>query len=288
MSSEKRMRCEVMTITPEMARRWIKATGDRNFRKPDLNKVSVIAKDIVEGRWQLNGESIGLDGEIVRNGFHRLCACVLAGLPIESVVVHGIPEEANDSIDRGKARTLAQWLAFYKVPGAKHCSTVTRNWHAYREGQWKWQSFAKPSQGILIEFFREHEKRILNAVRLTSRVSPGGLKPTQIIPLSLLGALACEGSYEYFKLSSHCETVQAYLEQLSCGESLTEGSPVIHLRNRMLGDRQGSSHLSPAMRRCLAVYAWNLLVQGESTNLLRYRLTGPAAQVFPAIQQATI
>ena len=278
--------CQIIDVTPSMAREWIAATGDRNFRRPDIRRVGTIAEDITAGRWQFNGATIVLNGEVVLDGLHRLHAAVQAGKPIKTVVVQGVMAAANETIDRGRPRSLAQWLSYKKVSRSRDCATVTRHWHAYNNGLWSCQSFPKPSEGVLIRFFRDNRDRIEESARLGGKSVSGGLRPSVFVPMSLLGVVLCEGIAE--GAIGESETAQVFLSELSSGTSSYPGSPVIHLRNRMIANKQGSTRLARPMERALIIQAWNLLVQGDSVDRLFFRLTGPSAQAFPTIQLASI
>jgi hypothetical protein len=102
-----------MTITPEVAERWLeKNTNNRRLNKPlDDRTVLGYAHDMKLGRWHLTGEPLMFDwnGDLL-NGQHRLWACIIAETPFESVVVFGVDPEARIVIDTGKKRTLGNYL----------------------------------------------------------------------------------------------------------------------------------------------------------------------------------
>ncbi|MDP2620568.1 MAG: hypothetical protein Q8P46_10395, partial [Hyphomicrobiales bacterium] len=82
-SSTTRTRCR---ITPELAREWLEKTNRKNRPLSEL-KWTAYAVDMLEGRWQYNGDAIrfGSDG-VLLDGQHRLMACVEAGIPFETDV----------------------------------------------------------------------------------------------------------------------------------------------------------------------------------------------------------
>ena len=89
-----------MTITPAMAQEWA-GLNTRN-RPVRYTKVAQFARDMTAGKWMLNGETIKIasDGTIL-DGQHRLYACIQAEVPFETVVIRGLPMEAQDTIDTG-------------------------------------------------------------------------------------------------------------------------------------------------------------------------------------------
>lgn len=67
---------------------------------------------IESGKFSYNGESIVIgDDAQVMNGQHRLTACVDAGIPIEVLMVFGVPKDAFVTIDQGARRSGADVLA---------------------------------------------------------------------------------------------------------------------------------------------------------------------------------
>ena len=81
------------TITPAVAEAMLKASealGAVN-RKLNTRHVELYANEIRSNRWKLNGDAIRLDpdGRIL-DGQHRLQACVLAGIPFQTIVMTGV------------------------------------------------------------------------------------------------------------------------------------------------------------------------------------------------------
>lgn len=96
------------TITPDLAREYLKQ-NKVNRRLSDVT-VRNYARDMRTGNWCLNGESIVFyeDGTL-KDGQHRLTACVKAGVPFETYVIRGIPK-ASFIHDRGRLRSQVNIL----------------------------------------------------------------------------------------------------------------------------------------------------------------------------------
>ena len=75
----------------------------------------------------LNGETVKIasDGTIL-DGQHRLYACIQAGVPFETVVIRGLPPEAQDTIDTGMARKFADQLALRGEVNTPLLAAITR------------------------------------------------------------------------------------------------------------------------------------------------------------------
>lgn len=116
-SSTDNQRSILMNITPETARLWLERNPHN--RPIQENYCLKLAVEIIEGRWQTNGEPIiiAVDGTLL-DGQHRLTACVKSKTAIRSWVILGVDSTAMKTIDVGKARTAANIAAMEGLPHA--------------------------------------------------------------------------------------------------------------------------------------------------------------------------
>jgi len=278
-------RCRLRVITPKYAQELIDATGSRNFRKPDLNRVKVITDDIENGRWKVNGATIIVDGRIIVDGMHRLLACVDSGKSIQTFVVEGLDEDARLTIDAVRPRNLAQWLSHQGVKSANGCASVTRNWFAYRKDYWNKEILPSESVQVLLADFIKRERIISEAVHLCSE-STNHFRALTFVPASIMGTVLCEGTNKSFCSPTLSEHAKLFVYQLRTGESKTKNTPVLHFRNRMCHNSKQQVKMTRTLTRALLIYTWNLFVNGETVDVLKFRLSGPRAQDFPVITQA--
>lgn len=113
----------VVTITPQMAEDLLNAnTGNRPLRPSAINRY---AADMQKGRWVLNGETILVaeDGMLL-DGQNRLSAIVLAGVPVQTVLVTGLNGGAMDTVDIGIPRTLGDALYWKGIPNPRGVATA--------------------------------------------------------------------------------------------------------------------------------------------------------------------
>lgn len=99
------LKIRLLEITPTIADEWLRKNCENN-RPVGRARVRQYAADMRRQRWQLSDQCItfDLEGRLV-NGQHRLHACVLAGQPFLSLVLHGLPDAAMLTLDGGKKRT---------------------------------------------------------------------------------------------------------------------------------------------------------------------------------------
>lgn len=100
---------KVETITPEIAKTML---GENvNNRRISRDNVNLFAREIRNGEWRFNGEAIkfGKDGRLL-DGQHRLLAVIAADKPLTTLVIRGLEDETQQTMDSGKTRTLGDVL----------------------------------------------------------------------------------------------------------------------------------------------------------------------------------
>lgn len=126
-SVEQTRAATIVTMTPEWASRLL-ATNHNN-RSLSKNAVAAMARDMAAGKWRLNGDAIriGADGEL-KDGQHRLSACVVSGVTFETLIMTGVDKEDQLTIDRGRPRNIGDTLTMtYGIQGGKAVSAAIRN-----------------------------------------------------------------------------------------------------------------------------------------------------------------
>jgi len=142
------MRTEVVTITPEVAAEWLERWNILN-RPVSRSNVDDLARAIRERRWLLTGEPITFSERRLIQGQHRLLAIVAAGIPVQSLVIWGVVDDAFDILDQGKRRSAADVLASH---GHENANTIAAMmpyiWAYERErGSFTVQRYEKLSPG---------------------------------------------------------------------------------------------------------------------------------------------
>lgn len=112
--SNKPIEFEMVTVTPDLAAEWLgKNHGNRNQRSM---RIDLYARDIIEGRWLVTGETIKFDwsGRLI-DGQHRLEAVVAAKKPITILVVRNLDPSVQSVLDTNARRSAADALGFRGV-----------------------------------------------------------------------------------------------------------------------------------------------------------------------------
>ena len=101
-------------VTPQFAQEALRHNGNnRNLSKV---RVDLYKKDMKDGNWSLNGESISFyDNGDLKDGQHRLMAIAESGLSQWMVVVRNIPTKVVIA-DRGRSRSTCHILEMAGYP----------------------------------------------------------------------------------------------------------------------------------------------------------------------------
>lgn len=101
---------EMLNITPEMAAFILKSnTNNRPVRRNNLDSLT---RDMIEGRYQFNGDSVRIDKNgVLLDGQHRLMAIVESGKSQKMILVTGLEPETMKTIDSGVKRTTGDRLS---------------------------------------------------------------------------------------------------------------------------------------------------------------------------------
>ena len=94
------LKFSVVEITPKDAEVLLsKYLHNRPISRDNINKYAI---QMSEGKWHLNGEAIIInDKGLTDNGYHRLAACIQAGVPFQTVLIEGVKHETWTTIDTG-------------------------------------------------------------------------------------------------------------------------------------------------------------------------------------------
>lgn len=262
------MKAKLETITPEIAAKMLERnTANRPAYKKD---VSAIAREIKEGRWKVNGDTICLNGEAIVDGQHRLLAVVESGIPIETFVIYGVPSDVFDTKDIGRRRSPADTLS---VDGEIHTRALAaalvvldRFKHEVEIDDHKKYSNAEIRE--LLEKYplmRESVRR--------GKSGANGLMPPSVL-------CACH----YLFAEKDRQDADLFVDLLHSGVGLGVDDPVFLLRDRLIRNACAKAKLSRRYIMALTIKAWNYWSSGKVLRQLRFRETGDVPESFPVVE----
>lgn len=146
----------VMDISPTKARNLLRMnTNNRNLRESRVNQY---AYDMKTGHWYANGMPIVISNEgELKDGQHRLQACIQAGVTLKNCIILYLPEEQANCYDVGasrSARDLAMYMGLDDAP-FWNCPSVYGAVNMAMRGEKlvSWHSISKPA---VIQVMQEH------------------------------------------------------------------------------------------------------------------------------------
>lgn len=242
-----------LTITPQMAEEFLKCNSCN--RRLSNSSVNTLARQMTNGTFQFNGDAIRFSAEgVLLDGQHRLTACVLSGIPFDTLVVFGLPASAQDTVDYGRKRTVADTMGLRKVPNAAVVSSACRWIYALAVGQTQFSittpealAFAAAYPGIIDSAAKAQTCNVLG----TSR--------------GLIAAIHFIGSYA----QKVPEKADAFVAVLKTGIPAYEGDPVHLLRERYMTNRMNGTKPTDTAKLCGMVHVWNNFREDKALKLLR-------------------
>lgn len=263
------MHAEIKTITPEMARD-ILSNHNGNNRPIRKSHVDTLARAILRGEWQLNGDSIRFlnDGSLA-DGQHRLAAIVQAGIPAQTIVVRGLESNAFTTIDKGVKRTSGDTLS---LAGNKNANCLAASLRLLS----KWLTTGSPYSSNAATNPSDDEMLRLLGAYPEANDSASWVYGARFCKTYVGPALTA-----FARIAFGCADKQVmsdFFEALESGVNLTQDSPVYLLRERLLGDKGDKTKMTPSYKAALIFKAFRLFADGAAVKNLRVRTAGDAAE----------
>ncbi len=261
--------CGMVLVIPVLAERYLSSsTGNRNLRKSSIAKY---IRDMIADEWRLNGEPLIFDVEgHLRNGHHRLTACIQSGVSFKTFVIWGVSLEAFKTMDTGQSRKPADFFSLEDETNVNALQATVRLVWSYDYGlfsQQKWgvTPSATESADVLEDNpgLRESIARCKQAKRVVS-----------IPSLAFLHAIAHRAD---------AVAADEFVNRLLEGAGLQKGNPILVLRERLLQEHRVRG--ARAQRHVLLAYmikAFNAYLRHEHIKLLKWLVGEP----FPTVMGA--
>jgi hypothetical protein len=270
---------EIMQVTPAQAAAWLEHEGlNRKLRNSHVER---LAQAMLRGEWRMTGEAIklGRDGTL-RDGQHRLAAIVRSGVPITTLVIRGVEEDAFDVMDSGAKRDIADALHLHGYSSPAGLAAVVRLLMLYerfgRVDANNIEARAVISAPNTLRYLREHPE-VQEVIGYADAVRHAGLQGG----VSLWGCALVL----FWRIDQAATVTMA--GYLSAGAGLERHHPLLVLRNRAISPHAGRFSKSQQDRQellALVIKAWNAWRRGEQISQLSYRgdrlppIEGAAAQ----------
>ena len=246
-----------ITITPDQAKKLL--LNNETNRPQTLSVIKEYAKDMREGKWELNGETIKLnaDGGLL-DGQHRLEACILADRAFDTFIVQVESDNAFDTIDIGKKRTGADTFHVQGEKNAALLASVMRLVVEYEKmGKVSATSFKVTSRTLRESLGRHPTVR--------QSVSYAGSRRVNFTNGTVIGF--CH--YVFSKIDDTAALV--FMDQLCLAEGLVKTDAAYILKEKLIAEKLAASKYQVRNSYSVALIfkAWNAFRSGSPIKVLR-------------------
>lgn len=248
----------VETITPTIAAQMLgTSAGNRHLRKTAVNRY---AREMIAGRWVLNGEAIKFDtaGHLI-DGHHRLNAIIASKMSIQLFVIRNVQEGAMLTLDTGVGRSFFDASVVAGRGWGRMVGPIARWWHMYeRDGLTR--TIPTASLQELTQIAETH---------LTIHDSAHHIRKLKVVCRHCVPGV--QGFvHAYVSEKYDREIADVFFRDLNDGAELDAHSPIFLLRRYLIED---SSRKNPEANRVLAVTikAWNAWMAGDKLSVLVWR-----------------
>lgn len=259
--------CEVATITPSIAKHIL----DNNpaNRRIKNHWVDGIAADILDNRWDVNGEAIVVakDGSL-NDGQHRLNAIIQANKSARTVIVFGVDRDSRFTVDLGNARTVGDFLGMEGSSHRADAASVAKLHFLYRNGYFTGGGAMNSSvltKTVIRAEYWNYQKQIDRAIIDSDDKYLRNLGIT---------AIACANVILH---AINPGAASTFFQKFREGFDLPRGDAILALRLHMLEAKQDRLKASEKLEMVLRY--WNAWRKGQSVS----RRIGNRGQ-YPAIE----
>ncbi len=256
---------KIVTLTPQDCQELL-ARNTANYRGLNKRTVARYADSMRRGEWLFNHQGVAIDvNGVLLDGQHRLHAASEAGVSIRVVMAEGLNPQAKYTIDTPdmvrKCSDAIAHLGFGNHAAAiAACYTTAATYLSFR--------------GKVAKYYRLRPDRMPDLVEAWPT-------PTQVA--TDLESLRSRGvglwsaaSFFIYCVGWDLETDAAdeFAHGLVRGAELTEGHPVLALRNTMLNRRLNGKSMSRSWVLYAHIRAWNSMRMNKPLSLFKSDSSG--------------
>lgn len=266
------IKTEVVTVTPERAQQLLEQNkNNRRVSAKNLEKVEAIMS---RGEWRLNGEAIKVStsGRVL-DGQHRLLASVNTGTTFQTLIVYGLPDETQETMDSGKSRTLADILSLRGYKSTHSLAAIVTA--IIRSEIYGIKSAV--SSGTAARPVTNHQAvRRLETEPTLADIYNHVYGATKV---GLQGKIAGMLYYRFSEIDS--EDADFFFDRLASGAGLERNHPILSLRALLLNLKSAPGTSNTTYVTAVTIKAWNKFRAGEDCTQLKFRTGGANPEAFP-------
>jgi hypothetical protein len=264
----------LIDMTPDIAEDLL----DENLfnRKVRVRAIDELVEALRLGDWQFNGDPVRIaDSGRLLDGQHRLMAIVEANVTVPVVLITGIPDKAQMTMDAGVKRTYADHLQLNGETQPNSLGAIIASYRNYaaNHGKVNWTGTGgrRASIAQLDRFFAEHQ----------------GLREADHIAGNLYQKLRVSrpaiGIAYYVMQGLNPEDCDFFWERVANGDQLSNDDttqPILKLREYLL-NKHAYDHRKLIPTLCAIFKTWNAYREGRPLNNAVPKLGGAKPERFP-------
>lgn len=244
----------VAELTPAIARILLTLNGSNRA----VSKVAVAnySRDIANGNWSLNGQTIVVsrDGDL-NDGQHRCLAVIDADLSVPVVFVFGAVRESRFTLDQGKLRTAGDFLGMSGHVDSFALSAAAKYvWQRREAGRLSGQSHFSPTKTEIQAVIHQHPD-IADSLAAIPRKGCDNVGGRSILAFC----------HWCLSKATSVPAADAFIRALVDGVNLGPRDPILYVRNRLMAER---GRISPNEKAELIFRAWNCHRRKETPRTL--------------------
>jgi hypothetical protein len=248
-------------------------------RRLNERNVLVWAQEMEEGRWRSNGEAIKIsESDVLLDGQNRMSALALQreDFRLEFLVVTGLPDEVQSTMDQGEARSLAQQLTLSAIEADKPLAAALRLHLLWTKGLLfldTKNSRRYTTAPAMVDYAKNHSGTI-ELMRMARRYRQAPLRES--LTLVAFATISEEHSVE-----AATQFFQGFLD----GVNLSPGSPILALRNRLINIRADRTRVTNQTLLGYVIQAFNAWASNRPMSKVQRPKDGYwTAENFPRIK----
>lgn len=248
---------ETTTVTPALADALLRANP--NNRPLSESRVRRFARDMIDGRWDFNGEPVIVaSGGDLNDGQHRLSAIISSNCPQRLLLVFGVTRESRLTVDQGGARTAGHYLGMEGVKNANLCASIARIVLGFETSDGaKTRSEVSNSEVFLRSMTDDGIGAAAHYAATASKYARGLLTATYI------------GSAYYLFAAINESDARKFLDQVCVGENIKRGDPAFAVRRALAGHETSGTHAARKDAMEVVFRGWNAFRQRRKLNLAK-------------------
>lgn len=248
--------------------------------RPGGRENAAVARGYAEamqaGRWVFNGMPILLSrSDQLLDGYHRLKACVLSGLPLTVFLVEGVRDDVLHTVDQHRRRSFANVLEARGTPHAHAVQSLLIKLLQYEDGLLGARRALRPGWARMDEALAANTDipvAASDSLALASRIIPEPVRTPLLFMGRRVDAVALE------RLFRAVDDPQAH--------ALDE--PGVLLRHELdRGREDATQRISTIRALALALIAFNATRKGQPLRRLNWaeqRASGKPGDPFPRVE----